>query len=119
VRSEPGLQRREQRAVRADAREDRLRRAIAVVARRPPGGFGEDDADGLPPAVLDQDRLTDLEVLERWRDVIRVEPPAGDAGGVDGDLDGTPGAVRPRPGRVAQELRRGCVVSDGARAPAG
>ncbi len=59
------LQPGHQRAVAANPREDRLRLAPRVVS-----GLGEHHADCPPAPVLDQDRLTELDVGRRLGRVV-------------------------------------------------
>ena len=88
---EPEGQRRQQRPVGPNPRGDRLRldpiRAL---------GFAQDDAQRLPPAELDEDRLARRQVGELRRHEVRVGPAAAAAGGVDRDGDVTRDLTRRR-----------------------
>ena len=77
-------QRREQRPVGADPIDDRL---DVGTGRGTTLGRAEDDAEGLPPPELDQDRLAILQVREARRDDVGVRAVAAGPGGVDRDLD--------------------------------
>jgi hypothetical protein len=89
--SERQAERRQQRPVRADARDNRLE-------ADPVGwhGVGEDDRERLSSAEFDEDGFARDEIRKGSWDAVGVGPGAAATGRVDRDLDDPPGGALSR-----------------------
>ena len=103
------LERRQERALRADALRDRLEVDGGAFDR---GRRSEHDAQGLPSPEVDDDRLAWLEPGQPVRHRVGVGPATRGADRVDGDLD----LWRLEHGRRQSRTRRlGCRARSASR----